>query len=418
MSQPRAGTKSMIFILITVFVDTLGFGVIIPVVPDLIQDLTGEGIGAAARYGGWLMFVFALMQFVFAPVLGNLSDRFGRRPVLLLSLLALGANYLLMGFAPTIGWLFAGRILAGGFAATHATANAYVVDISERDKRAKNFGLIGAIWGIGFTLGPVVGGLLGEFGPRVPFFAAAGLALLNTLYGLFVLPETLAPEQRRPFSLARANVFGAARQLRRYGGITALFASFMLYALAHDSLPATWSYCGIEKFGWTPADIGYSLGVVGLAVMFVQAGLIGPIVARFGERRTAFFGFASMAIGYMGFAYAPTTSMLYVFVIPFALGGVAMPALRSIMTSRVPEDAQGELAGAISGIMSIMAIPAPIFMTQLFDIFTAETAVFYFPGASFLAAGLLMLGAAAIVSGVLRGSDEAPNGTSEAPHTT
>lgn len=317
---------ALAFILVTVFVDTVGLGIVIPVLPELITGLTGEGLGAAARYGGWLMFVFAAMQFVCAPLIGNLSDRFGRRPVLLASLLALGVDYLLMGLAPTLVWLFVGRFLAGGFSATHATANAYVADVTEPEKRAEAFGQIGAIWGVGFTLGPMIGGLLGAYGPRVPFFAAAVLVVANALYGGFVLPESLAPDKRRAFSIRRANPIGVLVSLGAMPGFVALFAAVMLYAVAHDANPATWTYYTMEKFGWTATDVGWSLGGVGISVMIVQGGLVGVIVSRLGERRAATLGFAVMALGFLGFAFSTRSWMMYAFMVPFALGSVERPA--------------------------------------------------------------------------------------------
>jgi DHA1 family tetracycline resistance protein-like MFS transporter len=385
------GPHSLAFVLITVFIDTVGLGIIVPVLPDLILELTGEGLGAAARYGGWLMFVFASMQFVCAPVLGNLSDAVGRRPVLLLSLGALGADYLLMAWAPTLAWLFVGRVLSGGFAATHATANAYVADVTPAEGRARAFGLVGAVWGVGFTLGPMIGGLLGDLGSRAPFVAAAALALANAAYGLLVLPESLPPSRRRRFALARANPVGAFAALGRRSGFAVLFCSVMLYAVAHDANPAAWTYYTIERFGWTAREIGWSLGGVGVAIMVVQGGLVGPIVARLGEARAATIGFAVMALGFLGFAFASQGWMMYAYMVPFALGSVAMPALRSLMSDRVAADEQGELAGAIASIMSVMAIPAPLLMTRLFSAFTTDAAAVYFPGAPFALAGALCL---------------------------
>jgi DHA1 family tetracycline resistance protein-like MFS transporter len=271
-AQPAARKRATIFILITILLDTIGFGIIAPVMPELIMELTGEGIGQAARYGGWLLFIYAVMQLFFAPILGNLSDRFGRRPVLLCSLTAFGLDYILMGMAPTLTWLFVGRALAGVFGATHATANAYVADITAPDQRAKSFGLIGATWGIGFMIGPVVGGLLGEYGPRVPFFAAAGLALLNVVYGSIVLTESLSEENRRPFAWKRANPIGAIHQMRRYPVVIGLFFAVVFYQIAHDANPSTWSFYTMLKFGWSERDIGLSMGAVGLMMAIVQGG--------------------------------------------------------------------------------------------------------------------------------------------------
>lgn len=387
----RGNGQATVFILGTIALDTIGFGIIVPVMPELIMELTGEGFSGAARYGGWLLFLYALMQFFFAPVLGNLSDRFGRRPVLLGSLAAFGVDYVLMGLAPTIGWLFVGRILAGVFGATHATANAYVADVSPPEERARRFGWIGATWGIGFMIGPVIGGLLGEFGPRVPFFVAAALALLNVAYGFFVLPESLPPEQRRPFVFARANPVGALRQMRHYPIVLGLFIPMALYLIAHDANPSTWSFYTMLKLGWTERDVGLSMGAVGLAMAVVQAGLIGVILERFGDRMAVIGGYAMMAAAYFGFAYATASWMMYAFIVPFALGSIVTPAIRGILANQVPADAQGELQGAIASLNSLTAIGAPLLMTQLFGYFTANDAPLYFPGAPFFLAGLLVV---------------------------
>ena len=383
--------QSLIFILAVILLDTIGMGLIIPVMPELITELTGEGLGGAARYGGVLMTIYAIMQLIFAPILGNLSDRFGRRPVLLVSLGALGIDYLIMAWAPSLFWLFLGRMLAGIAGATYATANAYVVDISSPEDRAKNFGRIGAAWGLGFILGPVIGGFLGDFGLRAPFYAAAGLSFLTLLYGLLVLPESLGAEHRRPFSWARANPIGTLAQMRRFPLVLAMFPPLICYAVAHDANPSTWSYYTMLKFEWTPKELGYSLGAVGIGVMIVQAGLVGLFVSRLGEVRTVYFGFAMLAIGYLGFSLSNTTWQMVAFIVPFSLGCVAMPALRSLMAGQIAADAQGELQGAISSLFSLTMIVAPLFMTQLFGFFTSDAAPIYFPGAPFFTAGVLMV---------------------------
>ncbi len=382
---------SLAFIMITIMLDSIGFGIILPVVPELIMELTGEGLTEAARYGGWLLFSYALMQFVFAPVLGNLSDRFGRRPVLLCSLAVFGLDYLVMAAAPSLAWLFAGRIVAGMMGATHTTANAYVADVSPPETRAQNFGMIGAAWGFGFILGPVIGGLLGDLGPRVPFVAAAGLAFVNVIYGLVVLPETLPRESRRPFQLTRANPIGALAQMRAYPFVIGALASVVLYQIAHDANPSTWTYYTMLKFDWSEREIGYSMGAVGALLTLVQAGGIRIAMAWLGDRRCVFVGLSFMAIGYAGFAASSESWMMYVFMVPFALGGIAMPALRGILSNEVPGNAQGELQGAISSIGSLTAIGAPVFMTQLFGLFTASATPVYFPGAPFLAASVLVV---------------------------
>jgi len=394
MAQPPSATgkRALAFVLVTVLLDTIGFGIIIPVIPQLIMELTGEGLSSAALYGGWLIFIFAFMQFLFAPVLGNLSDRFGRRPVLLLSLGAYAIDYMLMALAPTVAWLFLGRAVAGIAGATGATANAYIADVTPPEKRAANFGLIGAAWGLGFILGPVIGGVLGEYGARVPFFAASLLAAANVLYGLFVIPESLAPENRRPFSFARANPVGSFRAMRRFPVVVGLFVVLVFYQMAHDANPSVWSYFTMLKFDWTSRQVGLSLGVFGVLNTLVQALLIRRVIPELGEHRTARFGFVMMAIGFLGFALAPNQWIFLAFMVPFALGGLGMPALRGIMSSAVPIDAQGELQGAMTSVMSLTMIFSPLVMTRLFHAFTAEGAPIFFPGAAHFAAALLCIG--------------------------
>lgn len=392
MAKQTASKRALAFIFVTVLLDITGFGIIIPVMPKLIVELTGEGFGGAAIYGGWLLFIYALMQFFFAPIIGNLSDRFGRRPVLLLSLFAFGMDYIIIGLAPTIGWLFLGRAAAGVAGATTTTANAYIADISPPNKRAQNFGLIGAAWGLGFIIGPVIGGVLGDFGTRVPFFAAAGVALVNVVYGFFVLPETLPREQRRPFSMKRANPVGALLRMRLYPVVVGLFGVLFLYQIAHDANPSTWSFYTMLKFDWTPRQVGYSLGFVGLMVAIVMGSVIRVVIPRIGEVRAVYVGLSMMAVGFFGFAISTRGWMLYLFIIPFSLTGLAMPALRSIMSKQVPANAQGELQGAITSLISLTAIVAPLFMTQLFGFFTSARAPIYFPGAAFLAAAILVTG--------------------------
>ena len=392
---------AMLFILVTVLIDTIGFGIVAPVTPELIVELTGETLSEAALYGGWLMFLYALAQFFAAPILGNLSDRFGRRPVLIASLLTLGLDYLLMALAPDLTWLFIGRAIAGVAGATFATANAYIADVSDPEMRAQNFGLLGSAWGLGFILGPVIGGVLGEYGPRVPFFAASALACANVLYGFFVLPESLPRESRRPFAFARANPIGAFKQMRRHPGVVLLFGAIILYQIAHDANPSTRTYYTMLKFEWTERDVGFSMGVLGLSIMLVQGLLIRFVIPRLGDRLTVLAGLIVMAFGYLGFSLATEGWMMLVFIIPFALGSLAMPALRSILSKRVGPEAQGELQGVMSSLVSLTAIIAPVFLTQLFGYFTSLEAPIYFPGAAFFAAAILTVGSAVVAAGVL-----------------
>ena len=397
MSEPVARPTSnyaLAFIFITMLVDTIGLGIIIPVTPAIIAQLTGEGLSDAARWGGWLMFVFALMQFFGAPVIGNLSDRFGRRPVLILSLVALSIDYMITGLAPTIVWLFIGRFLSGAAGGAYPTVNAYIADVSPPEKRAANFGLTGAAFGIGFILGPGLGGFIGEhWGARAPFFAAAALAFLNALFGLVVLKESLPPERRRKFELWRANPVGSLRALGRFPMMFGLIGVGILLQLAHDALPATWTYYTMLKFGWGPGDVAVSLMAVG-ALTAVSFGVLPRLVVpRIGETKAVYVGLFFSTLGYAGYAFSAAPWMLYGWMVVWSFGGVGGPALNAIMSKHVPADEQGELMGARASMDSITSIAAPLVMTSLFAYFTSPQAPIYFAGASFLAAALFELAA-------------------------
>lgn len=386
----RAGRHAIGFVCVTVLLDAVGIGIIMPVMPDLIQELSDLPIGAAALWGGYLTFVYALMQFAFGPVVGNLSDRFGRRPVLIISLAALAVDYLVMGLAPGLWLLFVGRLLAGIAGATHATANAFVADVTPPAKRAAAFGLIGAAFGVGFILGPVIGGLAGSFGTRAPFFVAAALAFANLCYGIAVLPESLAAERRRPFSWARANPFGAVVQVSRLPQVAWLVAAFFLFGVAHHVYPAIWSFYAKAAFAWSSAEIGLSLALVGISFVAVQGGLIRLVLPRLGEARTAWAGFALSISGLLWVAFA-TEGWMALAVIPvIALGAVVTPALTGLMANGAPDDAQGELQGLLSSATALAMIVTPLFATQLFGHFTAADAAVRFPGAPFLAAAAIM----------------------------
>ncbi|MDE0365018.1 MAG: TCR/Tet family MFS transporter [Gammaproteobacteria bacterium] len=381
----------MAFILVTVLLDSIGFGIILPVLPGLIMDVTGEPLANAARYGGWLLFVYAVTQFFSAPVLGNLSDRFGRRPVLLLSLLAMGCDYLLMGWAPTLGWLFLGRLIAGISASTYGIANAFIADTFAPEDRARNFALLGAAFGVGFIVGPVIGGLLGEFGPRAPFYAAAGLAFTNVVYGFLVLPESLKKENRRAFDWNRANPLGTFNQLWRYPVVLGLVFAYFFYMMGHHSLPSVWSYFAIEKFDWSSRDIGISLGAVGVCMIVVQAWLIRYVLDRFGTGRTAYIGLVATILSFVGYALVPYGWMIYGIIVLGAAQGFVAPSVQALMSGRIPPDAQGELQGALASVSSLVSILSPPFMTQTFAYFSAGGAPLYFPGAPFIAAALFTL---------------------------
>ncbi len=388
MARP-AGKHAIAFIFITLLLDLTSFGLIMPVLPGLIMELTGEGLAEAAVYGGAMLFVFALMQFIFSPIIGNLSDRFGRRPVLLISLLMLSVDYLIMAFAPVLLWLFIGRALSGIAGATMTTANAFIADVSPPEKRAQNFGLVGAAFGLGFILGPVIGGLLGEFGPRVPFYVAAALAFLNFIYGAIVLPESLPKENRRLFSLARANPLGAFMSLRANKTVIGLIAVFFLFHLAHYVYPAIWSYYSMEKFDWSPSDVGWSLGFVGVTSVIVQGVLLRWIVPWLGDERAAWVGMAIGMTAYAAYAFVPVGWMVFPIIAFGALGEIAKPAMRGIMSNQVPANAQGELQGATASALALTAILGPPFLTQLFNAYTAPGAPVVFPGAPFIASALL-----------------------------
>lgn len=373
------------FIFITLLIDVIGFGLIIPVAPKLIQELLGiTDVSVASQYGGWLTFAYAIMQFLCAPILGNLSDKYGRRPVLLFSLFGFGIDYLFVSFAPSIGWLFVGRIIAGITGASFTTASAYIADISTAENRAQNFGMIGAAFGLGFVIGPMLGGFLGELGTRVPFLVAAGLALTNWLYGYFILPESLNKELRRPFDWKRANPLGSLLHLRKYPAVSGLIASLIFVYLAAHAVQSNWSFFNIEKFKWTPKMIGLSLGLVGILVGVVQGGLVRFINPKLGNAKSVYLGLSFYAIGLFLFAFASQSWMMFAFLIPYCLGGIAGPALQSIISGNVPPNEQGELQGALTSLMSATSIVGPIMMTNLFAYFTHGSAPFYFPGAAFL----------------------------------
>nr|AIA14104.1 Tetracycline_Resistance_MFS_Efflux_Pump [uncultured bacterium] len=382
------------FIFITILIDVTGWGIIIPVVPTLIKELINGDISAAARWGGLLTFAYAGMQFLCAPIIGNLSDRFGRRPVLLFSLFGFAIDYVVVAFAPTIWWLFAGRLVAGITGASITTAMAYIADISSPEDRAKNFGLVGVAFGAGFVLGPAIGGLLGELGSRVPFMFAAGLTLLNWLYGYFVLPESLAAQNRRKFEWKRANPVGSLMLFKRYPGIWGLVCSLALVYIAAHAVQSTWNFFTVERFGWSEKMIGLSLAVVGVLVGLVQGVLIRYVNPRLGNEKSIYTGLVMYAIGLFLFAFASQSWMMFVFLIPYCLGGIAGPALQAIITNHVPGNEQGELQGGLTSVMSLTTIIGPLVMTNLFAFFTRKDAPVHFSGAPFLLGSLLMLASA------------------------
>ncbi len=396
--SPAVSRHGATFIFITVLLDVLGLGIIIPVLPDLIKMLTGEGLDRAAVYGGAIMLLYAVIQFFAAPIIGNLSDRFGRRPVLLISLMGLSIDYIIMALAPTIIWLFIGRALTGIGGATITTASAYMADVSPPEKKAQNFGLLGAAFGLGFIIGPLMGGMLGEFGPRIPFYAAAAVAFANFLYGLIVLPESLPPERRRPFDWARANPVGALMELRQYPLVLPLAGSLFLFHVGHYVYPSVWNFFTIAAFDWSAAQVGLSLTAVGVVSAFVQGGLVGRIVTRVGALKAAVIGLCFAVVGHLGYGLAPTPFVLYLVMGLTCLSGISGPAINGLLSNAVPADSQGALQGGVTSLMSIAAIISPPIMTLLFSAFTGPDAPVFFPGAPFmLSAGLMGLSLLTIV---------------------
>lgn len=377
------------FILISVMLDSMGIGLIMPVMPELIQEVEGQGIGAAAVWGGILATIFAAMQFIFGPTVGNLSDRYGRRPVLIISLVIMAFDYVLMALAHTIWLLIIGRIIGGITAATQSTSAAYMADISKPEDKAANFGLIGAAFGVGFVLGPLMGGVLAEFGTRAPFWAAAGLAAANAVFGYYVLPETVTDRIRRPFEWRRANPLGAFKNIGKLPGLKRLMLITFVYTIAFFVYPGVWAYYGAEMFGWGPGMIGLSLGIFGIGIAIVQGLLIRPIINRIGERKAVIFGLSIDVVAFVALGFV-TNGWIALALTPLtALGSIAGPALQGIMSRTASDDQQGELQGTVTSINAVATIIAPLMVTQTFWYFTAGHAPFYLPGAPFLLSAVL-----------------------------
>ena len=384
-------TAAVGFIFITILLDIIGIGIIIPVIPKLLKELIHADITEAARIGGWLAFAYAFTQFIFAPMVGNLSDKYGRRPILLLSLLAFAFDYILLAIAPTIFLIFVGRIVAGITGASISTAAAYIADVSNSENRAKNFGLIGAAFGIGFIIGPLIGGLLGHYGARVPFYAAAILCFINFLYGYFLLPESLPKEKRRGFDWKSANPVGAIMRLKRYPQIIGLIvAIFCMYTASH-AVNGNWSFYTMYRFDWDEKMVGISLGVVGLLFGLVQGVLIRWLNPKIGNAKSILIGIVMYGTGFFLFALAKEGWMMFVFLIPYCLGGIAGPALQSEITEHIPATEQGQIQGTLASLNSATAIFGPLMMTNLFYYFTHDGAPFLFPGAPFLLAFIFMV---------------------------
>jgi DHA1 family tetracycline resistance protein-like MFS transporter len=377
------------FIFVTILIDVIGFGVIIPVMPKLLVSLGHKDLAHAAQDGGWLLGTFAIAQFLFSPIFGGLSDQYGRRPILLLSLLGFGLDYLFLAFAPSIAWLYVGRFIAGTFGASFTTATAYIADISTPEKRAQNFGLVGAAFGAGFIIGPALGGFIAGWGLKAPFILAACLSLANVLYGYFILPESLSPENRRPFSWKRANPIGSLMQLRKYPVVSGLVVSMVLIYIGSHAVQSNWSFYTMQEFRWSERMIGISLGVVGLLVGLVQGALIRIVNPKIGQKNAIYIGLGLYTIGMLAFAFAGNTIAMLLCLIPYCLGGIAGPALQGIISAQVPSNEQGELQGALTSLIAVTSVVGPPLMNGLFSYFSKPSAPIHFPGAPFIAGAVL-----------------------------
>ncbi|MEM1064198.1 MAG: TCR/Tet family MFS transporter [Pseudomonadota bacterium] len=390
-NPPRSQRLPLTFILITVMIDSMGIGLIIPVMPDLIREVDGGSLAEAAVWGGVLSTIFAVMQFLFAPILGSLSDQFGRRPILLISLVVMALDYLIMAVAGAIWLLFLGRMVGGITAATQSVANAYMADISTAEEKSARFGLVGAAFGVGFVLGPLIGGLLAEFGTRAPFYAAAALAAANAVFGFLVLPETVTDATRRRFTWARANPLGAFSAVTALPGLKRLVAVFFLYQVAFWVYPAIWAYFTRARFGWDAAMVGLSLASFGIAIALVQGGLIRVILRYLGDRGTVIFGLCFNFCAFLALALVTNSTLALILTPLTALGAVVTPALQGIASRTVSANAQGELQGVLTSTMALSMILSPLIMTGVFWQFTSESAPVFLPGAPFLVSMVLMV---------------------------
>lgn len=399
----RAERRALAIVLTALLIDTIGFGIILPVMPDLIVHLTERSLSEAARVSGWLLFVFAAMQFLCGPVMGGLGDRFGRRPVILCCMLAFGLDYLVMAMAPNLAWLFVSRAVAGISGATFVPVAAYIADVTPPERRAQNFGLIGAAFGLGFVIGPALGGLLGGIGPRAPFYLAAAFALINATSGFFLLPESLPAERRRPFRLSRANPFGTFASLKRHDGALLLFAAWFPWMLAHQVYPSTWAFFTKLKFGWSDGAVGASLAYAGLTLALSQALVTRRLIPVIGERRAILLGLTIGILGFLGNAFASQGWMVYAALTASALQGLVFPSMNATLSRIVAANEQGELQGAVASLQSLGAIVAPPILTGALAHFTGPSARVHFPGAAFLLASLLAIVALVIIALFARG---------------
>ncbi|MBL9167487.1 MAG: TCR/Tet family MFS transporter [Verrucomicrobiales bacterium] len=387
----RARQPALRFIFLTLFLDILGIGLIIPILPKLVESFFSNNVPAAASLFGLLAAIYSLMQFICAPILGSLSDQVGRRPVILISLLGSGLDYLLLALAPSLAWFFVGRVIAGITSANISAATAYIADISPPEKRAANFGIVGAAFGLGFIAGPALGGMLGDHDLRLPFFVASALSLANWLYGFFVLPESLAPENRRRFTWGRSNPIGSLRALGRFPIVQGMSMCAFLLNLSQYSLHATWVLYTSHRYHWTTAQVGASLAVVGLMAAIVQGGLARRLIPLLGEVRSLTIGLMLGALSMFGYCFATQGWMIYVILVIGSLGGIAGPASQGIISRNVPSNEQGAVQGALAALGSVAGFIAPIMATSLFGFFIGDRAPVYLPGASFCVGGMLIL---------------------------
>ncbi len=388
--RPAVSPHAVTFVLITVFLDMVGFGIIMPVLPALIGDVGHVGIDRAAVIGGWMFAAFSLSQFVFAPLMGNLADRFGRRPLLLLAIFGLGMDFILMALAPNLVWLFVGRIIAGICGASWIIASAFIADVTAPEERARAYGLMGAAFGVGFVIGPAIGGMLGELGPRVPFWVAAGISLLNFAYGWFVLPESLAPENRRRFELWRANPFGAFRVFAAYRGVLPMVLVMGLFFFSTSVYPAIWTFWGIAKFGWSEFVVGLTLAVFGLITGVFQGLLTGRVAAWMGDHGAALFGLVCSALAVLGYGFVGSLAAVMALMLLHGPEGFVHPLMTTILTKRVPEDAQGELQGGISAVTNVAMLFGTVFFAFIFGHFMAEGRAWQSPDVAYWVAAAFM----------------------------
>lgn len=382
---------SLIFVIATTVIDSMGIGLILPVLPSLLREVADIPLADAALYGGVLVTAFAFMQFIFGPIIGALSDRYGRRPIMLISLLVMALDYIVMALAGAFWILLVGRMIGGVAAATQSTAYAFMADISKPEEKAARFGIIGAAFGMGFVFGPLLGGLLAEFGTRAPFYAAAALAALNLVFGYFVMPETLKDENRRPLSLARANPFGAFKNVSTSPLLRRLLVLFFLYQVAFMVYPSIWAYYTEARFGWEPRMIGLSLAAFGIAMAIVQGGLIRYILRWLGDRGTILYGLAFNFFAFIILAFVESGFLAIIFIPLTALGAVVTPAVQGMMSRATSDNSQGELQGVLSSTSALATIISPLIMTQIFAAFAREDAAYFLPGAPFLLSMVLMV---------------------------